>query len=277
MTRPILTLTELVPGVHVWRRVSNGGIVPFGDPGARPGLLLIDTGADDRAAAGLIQWIERFRAERVVIAQTHGHRDHAWGSAALLARGAELLAVPAGDGAELGWGNGQCLNGLEVKVLALPGHTPDSRAVIVRGVAFAGDAVFAPEILRRMPIPAYLDVERALASLEALAGWLQEQGEPAPPGGRWLVPGHGRPLQGAAAVDAVAGTRAAAERALAHLGDLLGPPGFGPAPVPTDEDVRDWLASTGTAAQHAGAFGVWRRVATAYARELARRRALSAP
>lgn len=274
--KPILALTELVPGLCIWRRASNGGIALFRDGDGAQGLLLIDTGADDGATRGLLEWIDHFAASRVVIVNTHHHRDHAWSNDALLARGAQLLAGP-GAAQEPGHKTDHRLNDLLVECLALPGHTPDSRAVIVRGAAFAGDAVYTPDILRRMPIPAYLDVALALESLDVLEAWLTDPAaDPAPAAKRWLVPGHGRALQGADAAAAVAATRSAAEAALAALDEILGPPGYGPAPAPTDDQVRQWLEATGTAAQHAAAFGTWRRVAGAYARELALRRGVSA-
>jgi len=276
VTRPILALTELVPGVYAWRRASNGGIAVYGARDGGRGLLLVDTGADDRAIEGLQEWIEHFDAAEVSVINTHDHRDHTWGNAALAARGARLLAPPAG--AEPGHRWETWLNGLQVECIALPGHSPDSRAVIVRGVAFAGDAVYTPDILRRMAVPAFLDVERALASLDALEAWLTRgEAAPVPPSERWLVAGHGQPLRGSEAAGAVAATRAALEAALEALAEVMGPPSYGPAPAPDEEQVLEWLRVTGMSAQHLSSMNFWRRVAAGYAAELARRRDVGVP
>lgn len=262
-----LRLQELAPAVYVWRRAANGGVVVLSPPGSRsPALLLVDTGADDRAAEGLLEVVRGFRAADVVVVNTHGHADHTHGNQALLAAGARLWRPQRGEPFPLP------VNDLLIDSLEVPGHTPDSMAVAARGVIFAGDAVYTPDILRRFPIPAYEDVAQALASLERLRRLLCGETASAAPA-RWLVAGHGRPLQGADAVAALAGCAQAVERVLACLARVLGPGGGGPAAVaaPDDAAVSRWLEATGTPPPRPRAFAYWRCVAAAYARELARR------
>lgn len=81
-----------------------------------------------------------------VLANTHGHRDHIAGNAAVLkATGAKLAANPAEvRDAQIPLGEGSTLQigELTIGVLHTPGHTPGSLVLNPPGVLITGDTLF---------------------------------------------------------------------------------------------------------------------------------------
>jgi glyoxylase-like metal-dependent hydrolase (beta-lactamase superfamily II) len=152
--------------------------------------LVVDPGPDDSAhldavaAAGPV-------AE---ILLTHGHPDHAAGAAALRERtGAPVRALDPAQrlgGEGLGEGDVVARAGVEVRVLATPGHTSDSLCFAVGDAVLTGDTVLG----RGTTVVAhpdgrlgdYLDSLRRLRDL----------------GARTVLPGHGPELPDLAAVAA---------------------------------------------------------------------------
>ena len=134
-----------------------------------------------------------------VVLLTHGHADHAEGAARL----AELTGAPvrALDAAhrlgEHGLDGGDVVAeaGLEVRVLATPGHTADSLSLVLADAVLTGDTVLG----RGTTVVAHPEgvLGDYLHSLERL----RELGD------RTVLPGHGPELPAAAE---------AAERYLAH-------------------------------------------------------------
>lgn len=128
---------------------------------------------------------------------THGHPDHADGAAALRARtGAPVRALdPAhrlgGEG--LGEGDVVAAAGVELRVLATPGHTSDSLCFAVAEAVLTGDTVLG----RGTTVVAHPDGRLAdyLDSLRRLHDWAQEGGTT-----RAVLPGHGPELPDLAAV-----------------------------------------------------------------------------
>jgi glyoxylase-like metal-dependent hydrolase (beta-lactamase superfamily II) len=102
------------------------------------------------------------------ILETHAHADHVSAGAWLRERTRAPLAIGAGivgvqrtfkrlldldddfaaDGADFdrlfGDGDAAQLGNLELRVIATPGHTPDSVSYLIGDAAFVGDTVFAP-------------------------------------------------------------------------------------------------------------------------------------
>lgn len=125
---------------------------------------------------------------------THGHFDHVGGVRQLAADTdcrvylcAEDLSLPpqltAGplyytntyaEGDTLG------LAGLEIRVLATPGHTPGSVCLLTEDVLFSGDTLFAGSCGRTdLPGGDYSAIRTSLGRLAQLDGNL------------WVLPGHG--------------------------------------------------------------------------------------
>lgn len=138
-----------------------------------------------------------------VILLTHGHADHSAGAARLAElTGAAVRALdPAhrlggsGLGSSLGEGDVVAAAGLEVRVLATPGHTSDSLSLLLDDAVLTGDTVLG----RGSTVVAHPDgvLSDYLRSLERL----RELGD------RTVLPGHGPELAAAGA---------AAEHYLAH-------------------------------------------------------------
>lgn len=151
--------------------------------------LVVDPGPSDRrhlravaAAAGHV----------TEILLTHGHPDHAEGAAAFRElTGAPVRALDPAHrlgGAGLGEGDVVASAGVEVRVLATPGHTSDSLCFAVADAVLTGDTVLG----RGTTVVAHPDGRLAdyLASLRRLEDL----------GTRTVLPGHGPELPDLAAV-----------------------------------------------------------------------------
>ena len=134
-----------------------------------------------------------------VVLLTHGHPDHSEGAARFAAlTGAPVRALDPAHrrgGAGLAEGDVVAAAGLELRVLATPGHTADSLCFLLPGAVLTGDTVLG----RGTTVVAHPDGVLAdyLRSLDRLAGL----------GDLAVLPGHGPELASAGV---------AAERYLAH-------------------------------------------------------------
>jgi glyoxylase-like metal-dependent hydrolase (beta-lactamase superfamily II) len=158
------------------------------EPGS-PSVVVIDPGPDDE------NHLQRVLAEAVTgdrrvarILLTHGHLDHSGGAA----RFAELTGAPvqAADpahrlGAE-GFADGDVITaaGCELRVVATPGHSPDSVSLLLPadGALFTGDTVLGRGTTVIGQDGSLGDYLRSLDQMRALA-------EAA--GLHLLLPGHG--------------------------------------------------------------------------------------
>jgi len=110
--------------------------------------LLVDVGA---LAPEIEDFLSDNQLSLVKIFITHDHFDHTGGLAQAVGRyGAEVLCGKTGMA---GHGTRPVAHGDEVrigtlagKVLATPGHTPDSISLVFPGLAFTGDALFAGSV-----------------------------------------------------------------------------------------------------------------------------------
>ncbi len=159
------------------------------DPGP-----LVEEHLDRLVAAGPVE----------VVLLTHGHLDHSEGAARLAERtSAPVRALdPAHRLGDEGLGEGDVVAaaGLELRVLATPGHTADSLCFVLDDAVLTGDTVLG----RGTTVVEHPDgvLGDYLRSLERL----QELGD------RTVLPGHGPELSSAGA---------AAQRYLAHRRDRL--------------------------------------------------------
>jgi len=151
--------------------------------------LVVDPGPDD---PGHLHAVAAAAGEVTGILLTHGHLDHSAGAAALraLTRAPVRALDPAqrlgGEG--LGEGDVVAAAGVEVRVLATPGHTSDSLCFGVGDAVLTGDTVLG----RGTTVVAHPD-GRLADYLDSLRR-LQELGT------RAVLPGHGPELPDLAAV-----------------------------------------------------------------------------
>jgi glyoxylase-like metal-dependent hydrolase (beta-lactamase superfamily II) len=151
--------------------------------------LVVDPGPDDLAHLNAVAAVAGHVAE---ILLTHGHPDHAAGAAAFRElTGAPVRALDPAlrlGGAGLGEGDVVAAAGVEVRVLATPGHTSDSLCFTVGDAVLTGDTVLG----RGTTVVAHPDGRLAdyLASLRRLEDL----------GSRAVLPGHGPELPNLAAV-----------------------------------------------------------------------------
>lgn len=159
------------------------------EPGASRAIL-IDPGPDDPVHLdALVAAAEASGARIAVILLTHGHADHSAGARSLHERtGAPVRALDPAHrlgGAGLAEGDVVALDGLELSVVATPGHTHDSLTFLLAadGALLTGDSVLG----RGSAVIAHPDGHLGdyLASLERLTHLAQATAA------RWVLPGHG--------------------------------------------------------------------------------------
>lgn len=191
------------------------------------GAIVVDTGLDKDYARNLLRASRGLGLEPRFIINTHAHADHCGGNAWLLARleGATVMAPPfesvlirnpelepfylyAGAlplreltgkwtqaepspvHAEAGPGR-LVLGGVELELLAVPGHAREQLAVRFRDLLIAADALAGPELLARYPLTFSHDPAQHAASARTLRDLA---------GIRVAVPGHGQPTGDLAAL-----------------------------------------------------------------------------
>ncbi len=179
---------------------------------AEPGsalAMVVDPGPDDEAHLGRVRDLAAAAGQRISrILLTHGHQDHSAG-AARLARltGAPVLAAdpglrrgPGEGGPGTGTGDGSLAPGdvvteagCELRVVAAPGHTPDSVCLFLAadGALLTGDTVLGRGTTVIAGDGSLADYLATLDRLRALADEQQLS---------TLLPGHGPVLADPAGV-----------------------------------------------------------------------------
>ncbi|MCS6845319.1 MAG: MBL fold metallo-hydrolase [Caldilineales bacterium] len=196
-----MELVALTAHAYHLRAGANAGLLVQGGRG-----LLVDTGLDRDAARRILKHTAGLGVELAAVIVTHAHADHFGGAgeihrrtgavvwappleAAIVEnplleplylfagaqptaelRGKFILAQPCPVGGLLDPGP-MAIAGFELEIIPMPGHAHNQMIVgwPAEGVCFAADAFFPPEVLDKHGIPFYVDVDQALASLEALA------------------------------------------------------------------------------------------------------------
>lgn len=172
-----------------WMTLDGTNTWLLQEPGAGSAIA-IDPGPDDPVhLTHVVETAEARGARIALILLTHGHPDHAEGARSLHDRtGAPVRALDPlhrlGEEGLVG-GDVVVVGGLEVSVVATPGHTADSLTFVLPAdrALLTGDTVLG----RGSAVIAHPDGHLGdyLASLARLADLAQTQGA------AWVLPGHG--------------------------------------------------------------------------------------
>lgn len=294
---------QLTERVWVVPGGTNVGIVRTDD-----GVLLVDTGLNDTTARKVLRAVrEGLGAEVRAILTTHGHADHFGANAFVVQRtsacvyapdideivlrhpimqpvllyggadpldtlrGRFLLAEPGPVDAVLEAGE-QRIEGVDVHVVSLAGHSMNQMGFVIDGIFFCADVVFPDAALEKYRVPYLYSLTEHLDSLDYAATIACDR----------VVPGHG-PLEESLR-GPVERNRAVIERVItALLGRLNEPKGtdqlcaelFEALDVPVNDDQGYYLLRPTIAAylshlqrlgevEHevAGRAAVWRRATT---------------
>jgi glyoxylase-like metal-dependent hydrolase (beta-lactamase superfamily II) len=181
--------TAVLAGNPSWITLDGTNSWLLVEPGSHRAVL-IDPGPEDRThLAALVQAAEEREAHIDLILLTHGHADHAEGAAHLHEMtGAPVRALdPAHRLGSEGLAEGDVIerDGLEVAVVATPGHTSDSLTFVLPAdrALLTGDTILG----RGSAVIAHPDghLGAYLASLSRLAELAGSTGA------QWVLPGHG--------------------------------------------------------------------------------------
>lgn len=147
----------------------------------------------DPAQAGILDEVKERGLEVKFVLLTHGHFDHIGGCAALQRAGAKVgclsgeerlaildnLAEAFGEGevepftVDFTVKDGEILDicGMQIKVIATPGHTAGGASYRVEDNLFTGDTLFRDGVGRTdLPTGSYAQLEKSVKKLYALEG-----------------------------------------------------------------------------------------------------------
>ena len=193
-----MQLIELKENVWVIQGGANIGVITHEDR-----CLIIDSGMDKDTGQNILKQVKKLGLTPTALLITHAHADH-FGGAHYLVRqtglqvyassveasvmsgpileplylfgGAQppkelqhkfFLAKPCQVDVILE-GNELSVDHIPLKVIPLPGHSPEQVGVVYDDILFVGDAYLTPEILDKHHIPFYSDIQAGLQTLDFL-------------------------------------------------------------------------------------------------------------
>ena len=167
--------------------------------------VLIDTGLNDTAARKVLRALQEEDRTVTAIITTHGHADHFGGNSFVVKRTGATVHAPLMDEAILRYpilqpitlfagadppasmrggfmlaepspvdvtyeaGTMQ-VEGIEINVVALPGHSANQMGLLVDGVFYCADVVLPDRVIERYKMPYLYSVGDHLTSLDAASG-----------------------------------------------------------------------------------------------------------
>ena len=179
--------------------------------------IVIDTGMDKDSARKIARGLDDLQVKPVAIINTHAHADHCGGNIHLKKRypalkiyssslEKALIEQPYYEGFYLFGGatppkemqtkflraepseidevlsaGTTLINGVEVEIIPLPGHTLGQIGVKVDEVLYCGDAFFGKEIVNKYGVPYFTDIASTLKTLDVISAY-----------SGLLVPSHGQ-------------------------------------------------------------------------------------
>jgi glyoxylase-like metal-dependent hydrolase (beta-lactamase superfamily II) len=235
---------QLADHVYVAPGGTNIGVV-VSDDGR---VVLIDTGLNDTPARKTIRAVQEELGTSIrAVINTHGHADHFGGNAFIVKRTGARVYAPDIDemtirhpvmqtvmlfgGADpvdtirtrflvaedspvhgIISAGSHSIEGVDLEVVSLPGHSINHMGIVVEGVFFCADVVFPEVTLQKYPIPYLFGLTGHLDSLD-YATTIEAS---------WVVPGHGPTAPGIA--DLVKHNREAIDIVIASILDDLDSP-----------------------------------------------------
>lgn len=194
-----MPLRHIHNNLHILTGITHSGLA-LTDHGT---ALVIDTGIGQRSGRQILRALKSLGAQPSAILNTHAHGDHTGGNAYIVERTDAQVYVPIDDRVILerpGWGTA-CLfvgaepipevaaprfmpeacqvdvavsegtyqvDGYEVQVVALPGHTNSHCGYLIDGILFTGDALANDRELDVAKIAYMYSVTKQLATLDRL-------------------------------------------------------------------------------------------------------------
>src|SRR5215471_7038920 len=198
-----MELIELKENVWVIQGGANIGVIAHQER-----CLIIDSGMDKDTGQNILKQVKKLGFTPTALLITHAHADH-FGGAHYLVRqtglqvyatrveasvitgpileplylfgGAQppkelqhkfLLAKPCPVDVILE-GNELSVDQIPLKIIPLPGHSPEQIGVAYNDILFVGDAFLTPEILDKHHIPFYSNIQAGLQTLDFLKTLVQ--------------------------------------------------------------------------------------------------------
>ncbi|WP_456397674.1 MBL fold metallo-hydrolase [Desulfurobacterium sp.] len=211
-----MKLECLTDGVYYIPGRTNIGVIQCGDKE----VVLVDTGIDSGSGNRILRLLEKHGFKPVAIINTHFHTDHCGGNRTLkdkvrvktYASGVAatvirypfinsfslfsgvypvkdlmnkfIMAEPSDVDIEIEEGDLKIGDAM-IKIIPLPGHAPGQIGIVADDVFFCGDAVFAPEIIKKVGVPFNVDIKSEKETLNFLKNTRFS----------FYVPSHGEPVE----------------------------------------------------------------------------------
>lgn len=209
-----MELKKITETVFYIPNPSNIGVVKYSDDSC----FLVDSGIDDDTGRKVLRLLEENNLSVKAIINTHSHADHCGGNSFIQKRTnakiyasdteAEIISSPEIEPLYLFSGASPIkdlknkfmmapkskvnyfissdkinIDGQDISIVYLPGHSPNQIGVVYDGVLFCADSIFSEETLKKHKIPFFSDIEKTKETLE----WLKNSNYD------YYIPSHASP------------------------------------------------------------------------------------